>query len=96
MERCKDVHTSIYKGVTTVVRCHAVEHHGPWHRSEITWYADVAPPENWHPGDVVRDARQRVFVRTICGCWWRLGIVESFEDDYPTRPLVKLVPEQTP
>ena len=91
--RCAMVHISAHKGITTVARCDRFVGHGDTHESMITWHA---ASENWQPGDVVRDAHARVFVRTLCGYWWRLGIVESFDDDYPTRPLVKLVPEQTP
>ena len=91
--RCAMVHISAHKGITTVARCDRFVGHGDTRESMITWHA---ASENWQPGDVVRDAHARVFVRTICGYWWRLGIVESFDDDYPTRPLVKLVPEQTP
>ena len=93
MERCKEVHLSVNKGITTVARCDRFVGHGNTHESMVTWYA---VSENWQAGDVVRDAHQTVFVWTICGYWWRLGIVESFDDDYPTRPLVKLVPEKTP
>ena len=95
MATCKEVHTSVYKGFTTVVRCDQLPaDHGTCHTAVISWYA--APTENWQPGDVVRDAHRRVFVRTISGYWWRPGMPASFDDDYPTRPLVKLVPEQTP
>ena len=94
MERCVETHVSKSKGVTTVVRCDRSVAHGANHESVIAWYA--APTENWQPGDVVRDKHERIFYRTLCNHWYRPGLSGSFDDDYPTRPLIKLVPEQTP
>ena len=82
--------------MTTVARCDQLPYHGPIHTTVISWYLIVPKPENWQPGDAVKDAHQRVFYRTISGYWFRPGLTASFDDDYPTRPLVKLVPEQTP
>ena len=96
MATCKEVHTSVYKGVTTVVRCDQRPDHGTCHSAVVAWYAVVPVPENWQPGDVVMDKHKRVYCRTLMGHWWRPGILESFDDDYPTRPLVKLTPEKTP
>ena len=95
MATCKEVHASVHKGVTTVVRCDQLPaDHGTCHTAVISWYA--APTENWQPGDVVVDSRSRIFYRTICGYWYAPGESRSYEGAYPTRPLVKLVPEQTP
>ena len=87
VQQCREVHTSIYKGVTTVVRCTRSEsgRHGSWHESVVQWYADVTPPENWNPGDVVRDARNRIFRRSFADTWWRPGYAASFIDIYPRR-----------
>ena len=94
METCKEVHTSSRAGVTTVARCDQLSSHGAPHTAVIAWYA--VAPENWHAGDVVVDSHSRIFNRTHMGTWWRPGHNESVSDTYPTRPLVKLVPEQTP
>ena len=92
METCKEVHTSVHKGVTTVARCGQLPYHGAFHTAVIAWYA--APPENWQPGDVVVDSRSRIFYHTLSGLWMTPGTVDIRGYKYPTRPLVKLVPEQ--
>ena len=96
MATCKEVHTSVHKGVTTVVRCSEFEDHGSCHSGKVAWYAYVPATENWQPGDVVMDAHTRYFMRLSDNTWWRFGFAESWNDDYPIRPLTKFVPEQTP
>lgn len=93
MAQCQEVRMSSCDGITTVARCDDIPNHGPYHSARTAWFKETPEPENWQPGDVVKDARGRVFARTLSGYWWRLGIVESFDNDYPMRPLVKLVPE---
>ena len=56
MATCKEVHTSVYKGVTTVVRCDQRPDHGTCHSAVVAWYAHVPVPENWQPGDVVLES----------------------------------------
>lgn len=50
------------------------------------------PEPEWQPGDVVRDAGGRTFMRTDCD-EWRDFCGKYFLDKDLTRPVTRLVPE---
>lgn len=50
----------------------------------------VEPPEDWHEGDVVISADQKVYLRTRRETWRKFNGEDVF-DTVPTRPLTLLV-----